>query len=195
MNETKKILEKNVAKLSDEQLREKTINSTKVYNGRVINVKLETVVLPNGKQALREVVDHKGAVAIVPITNEGDVVLVKQYRQAARKIMLEIPAGKLASNEDPDHCAERELLEETGFTATELYKVSSVFTTPGFSNEIIHVYVAKGLSMSKQQPDEDEFLNVEIYTQEEIKKLIIDNTICDGKTILGLALAGIDTKV
>ncbi|MDL2280878.1 NUDIX hydrolase [Selenomonadales bacterium OttesenSCG-928-I06] len=195
MDETKKALQRNVAKLSDDQLKEKTIHSTRVYNGNIIHVKLETVILPNGKQALREIVDHKGAVAIVPITNEGNVVLVRQYRQAARKILIEIPAGKLSPKEDPNECAKRELLEETGFTAKELYKVSSVFTTPGFSNELIHIYIAKGLTMEKQQPDEDEFLDVEIYTPEEIKALIKDNTICDGKTILGLALAGIDIKV
>ena len=195
MDEAKKALERSVTKLSDDQLREKTINSTRVYNGNIIHVKLETVVLPNGRQALREIVDHKGAVAIVPITNEGNIVLVRQYRQAARKIMIEIPAGKLSSKEDPDDCAKRELLEETGFITREIYKVSSFFTTPGFSNEIIHIYIAKGLTMEKQQPDEDEFLDVKIYTPEEIRALIKDNTICDGKTILGLALAGIDIKV
>jgi ADP-ribose pyrophosphatase len=180
---------------NEKNLREEFLNSQKVYNGKMISVKNDTVLLPSGKVAFREVVEHPGAVAVVPVTAKGKIVLVRQYRYAVGKALLEIPAGKLDGKENPKECAIRELSEETGFVATELKKMGSIYTGPGFTDEIIHIYLADKITAGEQRPDEDEFLNVEMYTPLQIKSLIKKGDICDAKTIVGLALAGIDAKV
>lgn len=183
------------ARLSEKHLLEKSLDSQQVYAGKLVNVRCDTVLLPNGKEALREVVEHPGAVAVVPVTDEGKIVLVRQYRHPVAKTLLEIPAGKLNAKEDPQECALRELAEETGFSAKSIKKLASIYTTPGFTNEIIHIYFAEKMTRGVQQPDEDEFLNVEEYTPDQIKTMIKKSVICDAKSILGLALAGIEVRI
>lgn len=170
---------------------EALISSTRLFEGKIINLRRDEVTLPNGKTGTREVVEHPGAVAIVPITNEGQVILVRQYRHPVLQDLLEVPAGKLDPDEKPEACALRELAEETGFTAKKLRKLTAMYTTPGFSDEVIHVYLAEDLVKSDKQPDEDEFINTEIYTLEQVRAMIISGEICDAKSLVALCLAGI----
>lgn len=172
-----------------EHLVEKLVNKVKLFEGNIINLRRDTVILPNGKQATREVVEHPGAVAIVPIADDGRIILVRQYRHSTGKLLLEIPAGKLDKGEQPDACARRELEEETGYRAGNLRRLASVFTTPGFSDEIIHIYLATGLTASKQHTDEDEFLDVEMYSRDQIREMLAQGELQDAKTALGLLLA------
>lgn len=173
-----------------EQLKEVFISSEKILDGKIIKVSVDTVRLPNGKKATRELVKHPGAVAVVPILSDERVVLVRQFRYPVNSITLEIPAGKLDAGEHPDHCVLRELKEETGYIANKIEKVTSIYTAPGFSNEIIHLYIAKDLQPDKMCPDEDEFINVEIYSRNDIKSMIHEGKIIDAKTLTGLLLAG-----
>lgn len=172
-------------------LTEKFIASEKVFEGNLLTVYCDKVELPNGKDASREFIRHPGAIAVVPVTQDGRIVLVRQYRYPVGKTMLEVPAGKLDKGEHPDECVLRELEEETGYIAQRIRKLSSIYTTPGFTDEVIHLYIADQLILAKQCPDEDEFLDVEIYTKEEIRIMIEDGTMNDAKSLLALLLAGI----
>lgn len=174
-----------------ENLQEKRVDSKLIFKGKILTLKYDTVVLPNGAESTREIIEHPGAVAVVPIANDGRIVLVRQYRYPIGQVMLEIPAGKLDQGEQPDACARRELAEETGYIAEELTKMTSIYTTPGFTDEIIHIYVAKNLTMTEQHPDEDEFINVELFTKSQLKEMIANGTICDAKSLIGLFMAGI----
>ncbi len=175
-----------------DNLTEKFLESEKVFDGRLLKVYCDKVQLPNGGESFRELVRHPGAVAIVPVLNDGRIVFVRQYRYAVGQAMLEIPAGKLdIKGESPDACALRELQEETGYIAKNIRRLASVSTSPGFTNEVIHIYIADDLIADKQCPDEDEFINVEIYTKEQVKAMLADGTIHDAKTMIGLLLAGV----
>jgi len=157
-----------------------------IYTGRVVNLNLETVKLPNGATVELEIIHHPGAAAIVPMKDEETVLLIRQYRHAAGGYILEIPAGTLRPGEDPGVCAARELEEEIGFRPSALEPVVTFFTTPGFTNEVIHIYKATGLTPGKQNLDHDEVLEVvELPLREAIGR-IEDGTIRDGKTIVGL---------
>jgi len=170
---------------------EQLLNSTRLFEGKVINLRRDEVELPNGKIGTREVVEHPGAVAVVPLTKEGNVILVRQFRHPVQQIMLEVPAGKLDAGEEPEACARRELAEETGFAANNLRKLISMYTTPGFSNEIIHLYLAEGLVKSDKRPDDDEFIHTQTYTPAQIHAMIASGEICDAKSLVALFLAGI----
>jgi len=172
-------------------LTEKFLDSKIVYDGNLLTVYCDKVELPNGKEAGREFIRHPGAVAVVPVTPEGNIVLVRQYRYPVGKVMLEVPAGKLDKGEHPDECAKRELEEETGYVAQTIKKLNSIYTTPGFTDEVIHLYIADNLTLAKQRPDEDEFLDVEVYTKEQIRIMLNDGTINDAKSMLALLLAGV----
>ena len=168
---------------------EETVKVDKVYEGNIIDVEYITVKLPNGKIATRDVVRHPGASVIIPLTDDGYLYLVEQYRKPNDVVLLELPAGKLDKGEDPYVCAERELKEETGLEAREIKKVFSFNTTPGFSDEIIHMYIARGLEQKDANPDEDEFLSCRKYSIKELKNMVMCNTITDGKTIIGILIA------
>ncbi|MBP2634202.1 MAG: nudF [Firmicutes bacterium] len=172
-------------------LYEKLVSSERIFEGKVINLRRDTVILPNDQTATREVVEHPGAVAVVPVTKEGNIILVRQFRHPVGQILLEVPAGKLDPGEPPENCALRELAEETGFTSNKLRHLTSMYTTPGFSNEIIHVYLAEDLVESDKQPDEDEFIHTEVFTPKQIKELITTGELCDSKSLVALCLAGI----
>jgi ADP-ribose pyrophosphatase len=172
------------------KLTEKCISSEQIFAGNILKLRVDKVILPDGSQSSREVVEHPGAVAVVPVTEDGKVVFVRQYRYPIRQAMLEIPAGKLDKGEEPKHCAERELEEETGFTAKTIEKLTAFYSTPGFSDEILHVYLASGLVKGEQKLDSDEFIDIEIYDKDEIQQMIKDNVIKDGKTLIGLLMAG-----
>lgn len=171
------------------KLTEKTLSSDPIYSGRVIKVAVDSVELPNGQTSKREVVRHPGAVAIVAIDAEDKLVMVEQYRYAAGKVLLEIPAGTLTPGEDPDACAGRELQEETGYKPGKLEKLGSIFLAPGYSTEVIHLYLATDLVESRLDMDEDEFIEVTRLTWAEVLERITTNAIQDAKTISAVMLA------
>lgn len=168
-----------------EKFEEKTTNRQVIYEGHIIDVVLDDVLLPNGKMAKRELVFHNGAVAIIGITNEEKILLVRQFRKALEKSILEIPAGKIEKDEtDPLETAKRELEEETGYQAKEMKKVTQFVASPGFCNEELTIYEATGLvKVDNPLPqDEDEFLEVVALTLDEAKEKIASGEICDAKT-------------
>ena len=143
------------------------------------------VELPDGRNAVRDVVRHTGAVAIVALTDDGRICLVRQYRTALGRVTVEIPAGKLAPGEDPLECAERELLEETGMTAERMAFLTTIASSAGFCDELIHIYMATGLTFSKSSPDADEFINVDLVEVGELIDAVLDGRIEDAKTVVG----------
>lgn len=173
----------------DKDIEEKYIASTRKYTGNIIDLDLVTVALPNGKIVTRDVVIHPGAAVVLPMTESGELYMVKQYRTPAGKALLEFPAGKLDAGEDPLNCAQRELLEETGLKAKEIRHLISFYTTPGFSNELLHLYVATGLTQGEAALDVDEFLSVEKYPLEELMQRVFRKEIQDAKTIMGIFFA------
>ena len=174
----------------DESLNEIFVSTERIYAGKVVNLRRDIVSLPNGREASREVVEHPGAVAIVPVLPDGRILLVRQFRHPVGKVLIEIPAGKLDKGEAPDRCALRELEEETGYRAGSLECKASIFTGPGFTDEVIHLYEASQLQPSQLQPDDDEFLQVQVFTPEEIRQMIHSGEIEDAKTIVSLLLHG-----
>jgi ADP-ribose pyrophosphatase len=157
-----------------------------VYKGRVVTLNLETVILPNGVSVELEVVRHPGAAAIVPLKDDHTVILIRQYRLAADGYIYEIPAGKLHPGENPAHCATRELEEEIGYRAGRLDKIATFFTAPGFTDEVMHLYVARDLARGTQALDSDEVLEIVEMPLEKAMTYIRDGTIRDAKTIIGL---------
>lgn len=170
-------------------LTEKTIGSEKIFDGRVIRVRRDTVELPNKHTSTREVVEHPGGVAIVPIDNDGNVHMVRQYRYPLGRLCLELPAGKLEYGEDHRECGLRELGEETGMEAGNFEYLGVFCPSPGFCQELIHIYLATDLKQGKIHLDEDEFLEVEKYPLNDLIKMIHEGKIQDGKTVIGLLLA------
>ncbi|MGG1675062.1 NUDIX hydrolase [Neobacillus sp. NRS-1170] len=167
------------------KLEEKTLHSEEIFSGKVISLHLQDVELPNGKQSKREIIKHPGAVAILAVTNDDKIIMVEQYRKALERTIVEIPAGKLEKGEEPAVCARRELEEETGYGCESLELLTSFYTSPGFADEIVHVYLAKGLSKIENSAalDEDEFVNLEELTLEEALQYVKEQKIYDAKTI------------
>lgn len=166
--------------------KEQTIGEASIFKGRVIEVKRLTVALENGRETTREVVLHPGAVAIVAEPEPDRVVLVKQYRKACEDYLWEIPAGKLEPGENPEAAAIRELSEETGYVASHIKKLYAFYTSPGFSNERLHVYYASHLQSGDVHLDEDEFVEMRVFSRDEVEKMIQSGEIEDAKTIVGL---------
>lgn len=157
-----------------------------IYTGKVVTLNVDTVQLPNGVTIDLETIRHPGAAAVVPMKDDGTVVLIRQFRHAAGGFIYEIPAGKLSPGEDPLHCAARELEEEVGYRAASFELLSSIFTAPGFADEVIHVYKATGLIQGRQHLDHDEVLEIVEMPLSAAMGKIVDGTIRDGKTIVGL---------
>ncbi|ACX51599.1 NUDIX hydrolase [Ammonifex degensii KC4] len=169
-----------------EKLYEKRLKSETVFQGRILRVRVDTVLLPDGCTSTREVVEYSGAVAIVPLTAEGEVVMVRQYRYPVGRELLEIPAGKIEEGEEPEACARRELEEETGFMARSWQHLGSFYSTPGFTSEKMHLFLAQDLYPGKKNPDRDEFLRVERLPLAQALELIRKGEIADAKSICGL---------
>jgi len=176
----------------DPALDELRLTTEDVFNGNLLRVKKDTVLLPDNRTACREYIRHPGAVAVVPVLDDGRVVLVKQCRYPLDTVMWEIPAGKLDKGPDEDllECAKRELGEETGYEAGEWEYLFPIATTPGFSDEIIHLFVARGLTEHTQHPDEDEFITCKAFTMDEIKSMILSGDFYDAKSICALLYLG-----
>ncbi|MDO4848645.1 MAG: NUDIX hydrolase [Coriobacteriia bacterium] len=172
----------------DAGLAEKPLTEDVAWSGRIFNVNRLQVELPDGRRALRDVVRHPGAVAVVALTDEGRICLVRQYRTALGRVTVEIPAGKLDPGEDPLECAGRELLEETGMVAEKMAFLTTIATSDGFCDELIHIYMATGLSFDKSSPDADEFINVDLVEVGELVDAVLDGRIEDAKTVVGALL-------
>lgn len=169
-------------------MQERKLSSEMKFDGKLIKVTYDIADV-NGKEAWREVVHHPGASAVVAIDENNRIIMEKQFRYALNDYLLEIPAGKLDAGEDPLVCAKRELEEETGIVASEWISLGTIATSPGFCNEVIHLYVAKGLSKGEIHWDEDEYVEVERYTFDELLQCIKDEKIKDSKTLSALLLA------
>ena len=169
-------------------MQEHKLSSEMKFDGKLIKVTYDVAEV-NGKEAWREVVHHPGASAVVAIDEENRIIMEKQFRYALNDYLLEIPAGKLDAGEDPLVCAKRELEEETGIVASEWISLGTIATSPGFCNEVIHLYVAKGLSKGEIHWDEDEYVEVERYTFDELLQRIKEKKIKDSKSLSALLLA------
>lgn len=176
--------------MDERQIREIPFSSETIYDGKILHVERWQVTCPNGREATREIVVHKGAAAVVPVYPDGTTLLVRQHRVAVDRVTLEIPAGKLDSaQEDPLDCAVRELAEETGLRAGRMTLLTSLLTTPGFCTEKIAVYLAQDLTQGETHPDEDEFLGLVRMPLDEAVAMVMRGEIRDGKTICGLLMA------
>lgn len=168
---------------------EQRIDRDDKYHGIIVDVHLDHVRLDDGSIARREVVEHPGGVTILPVDGEGNCYMVRQFRYPAGHMMLEAPAGKLEYGEDHRDCAVRELSEETGFTADELIYLGGFYTSPGFSTELLHIYLALGLHAGKSHLDEGEFLNVEKLPLQQLIHMVMANEIEDAKTMIAVLKA------
>ena len=169
--------------MEEAKLREIQTDSENIFDGVILNVKRDQVRLPNGHQSVRELLRHVGAVCVVPVTDDGRVVVERQYRYPIDQVITEIPAGKLDSREeDRLHAAQRELKEETGITADSWTDMGLYYPAAAYSDEKITMYLARGLHRGEQRLDEDEFLNVELVSMEELIEEILTGKITDGKT-------------
>ncbi len=166
---------------------EKTMKSERIYDGKILNLRVDTVELPDKKYSKREIVEHPGAVAIIAINENKEMIMIRQYRKAIDKILLEIPAGKLELNEEPIESAKRELKEETGYTADKIEYVMEFYTSPGFNNEKIYLFLAQGLTEGEQELEVGEYIDVEKYNLDELMKMIKLGEIVDSKTIIGIS--------
>ncbi|MFY4775893.1 NUDIX hydrolase [Metabacillus sp. RGM 3146] len=167
-----------------EHLKEKELSSKQLFAGKVIDVYLQEVELPNGKTSTREIVKHPGAVAVIALREDKKIVMVEQFRKPMERMMVEIPAGKLEKGEKPECAAKRELEEETGYTCGSLQHLISFYTSPGFADELVHLYIAEDLKTmeTKAELDEDEFVDLMEVTLDEALQLIRVNRIYDAKT-------------
>ncbi|UJF31207.1 NUDIX hydrolase [Paenibacillus hexagrammi] len=164
---------------------EKTIRTEPIFTGKIISLQVDHVELPNGEVATREIVKHPGAVAVLALLDD-KMIVVEQYRKPLEKSQVEIPAGKLDAGEDPLHAALRELEEETGYKSDQIRHISSFYTSPGFADELLHLYVVENLVKGEARPDEDEFLECEAITLEEAQQYIREQRISDAKTIMAV---------
>jgi ADP-ribose pyrophosphatase len=165
---------------------EKTVNEKYLFKGRIINLRVDDITLPNGEPANREVVEHSGGVGIVAIDEKMDVYLVKQFRYPYKQNVLEIPAGKLNKGENPKECGERELLEEVGVVAKSFVELGEIYPSPGYCEEIITIYLATDLEQKKQNLDEDEFLEIVKLPFAKALEMAANGEIKDAKTVVGL---------
>jgi ADP-ribose pyrophosphatase len=165
---------------------ERVLSSKILYEGRHFSFKTDVVELPNGRRTTRDIVDHPGAVAIIPILPDGRIVLVRQYRYAVKTDLLEIPAGTLEKGEKPLDCAFRELREETGYEANSMERLMSCYVAPGYSSELIHFYVASALRKAESHMELDEAITVERIEFEQVLNMIKENIIVDAKTVVGM---------
>ena len=160
--------------------------SKRIYEGKVVNLRVDNVLLDGKQNVTREVVEHRGATVIVPILDRDQVVLVRQYRYPIGTELLEIPAGTLNDGESPEDCARRELEEETGYSSEDVVKMFECYVAPGYSTEKLHFYLARKLTKTRQNPDEDERLSVEMVSLSNVMEKIRSGEICDAKSICAI---------
>ncbi|MBQ8743418.1 MAG: NUDIX hydrolase [Clostridia bacterium] len=174
------------------ELFEKTLSSNTVFDGKIIRVRKDKVLLPNGDTSFREVVDHNGGVCVAPLTDEEKLIFVRQFRYPYKEIVTELPAGKLEKGEDPHAAGLRELSEETGYIAERLKPLGILYPTPGYCGEKIYLYLAENMKKGEQRLDEDEFLSVEEIPLPSAVDMVMNGEITDSKTqVLVLKIARI----
>jgi ADP-ribose pyrophosphatase len=165
----------------------KLLKSQILYKGKVFDHQVDEIEYDSGNKGIREVAVHPGGAVVIPITADGKIILVKQFRYPLQKTLIELPAGKLEKGEDPLVCATRELEEETGYKAKEIKKLGQIYTAPGYCTEILHIYSAKGLTPGNHNREEGEFgMEILELTMGEIEKMIASGEINDAKTIVGI---------
>ena len=173
--------------MGKDALAEEVVSSTTIHRGRVLQFKNMTVRLPSGRLFTREIVEHPGAVTLIPII-EDKVILIRQFRLAAGRSICELPAGTLSKGEDPDACAAREIVEETGYKAGKLRRIFQCYLAPGYSTEFMYFYVATDLESGSQRLDEDEAIRVYPTPFDEALDMVRRNEVLDAKTTVGLLL-------
>jgi ADP-ribose pyrophosphatase len=171
---------------SEDHLVERTLTSETVYAGNFLQVSRDTIALPDGKQSTREFIRHPGAVMIVPLLDDGTLLLERQYRYPLSRVMLEFPAGKLDPNETPLACGQRELREETGCSAREWAYAGVLHNAIAYSDEGIHIFFARGLTLGERHLDEGEFLDLVTHTPAELDALAFSGELTDAKTLIGM---------
>lgn len=174
--------------LPQDGLTEAILDSRMVWRGDYLSVEDTTVRLPNGSLGHRDIVRHPGAVAVIALTDDGKIVLVHQYRTPLEQVTVEIPAGKMEPGEDPATAAARELMEETGYLAERMAYLGPIVPAPGYSDELLHLYMAMGLSFVGASPDDDEFINVDLVDLNEMVDQVLDGKVIDAKTVVGILL-------
>jgi ADP-ribose diphosphatase len=165
----------------------KVTKSNKIFEGHVFDIKVDQIVYDSGNESVREVILHNGGAVVLPVTKKGKIVLVKQYRYPFDDFLYELPAGKLEINEDPQECATRELTEETGYTSDKISYLGKIYTSPGFCDEILYIYLAEDLIAGEHNREEGEDgMEIHELTIQEVDKMIAEGKIVDGKSISGL---------
>lgn len=170
----------------EDPFREKTLSSTYIYQGKIINLRQDKVKLPDGRETIREIVEHPGAVVVLALTDDDKIVMVRQFRKPADEVLWELPAGKIEPGEDLKNCALRELEEETGYYPRKIKKLMTFFSTPGFCNEKLTLFLAEDLEKRNKNEDADEFIEVKLIKPNKALKLVQKNIIKDAKTIIGI---------
>ncbi len=165
---------------------EKTVSSEEIFDGRIIRLRVDMVKMPGGNLAEREIIEHPGGVGIVAITDNDEIIMVKQFRKPIEKAIYEVPAGKLDKGEDHRLCGIRELGEETGYTAESFIYLGYMYPSPGFADEVTHLYLATGLTPGEAHLDPDEYLDIEYIKTSKVVDMIMNNEINDAKTIFGV---------
>ena len=166
---------------------EKTLESERIYEGKILNLRKDTVTVETGT-SVREIVEHNGGAVIVPVTDDGKIIMVKQYRKPAKRVMLEVPAGKIDPGEDHYTTAIRELKEETGYTADNVRFLTKMYPSVGYSEELLYIYMVTGLTPGETDPDENEAIDVVEIPLDELHKMIMEGKIEDAKTIAGVMM-------
>lgn len=175
----------NKAETQKKQEEDSLVETKWIHQGKILQLKLETYQLPNRKK-VAEIIEHPGAVVILPIDHEGRFILVRQWRRAVGEITLELPAGTLEENEAPIDCAMRELQEETGFGAQKLTQMGGFHSAPGYSDEYLHLFLAENLFLANRELNDDEMIDLVLMTPSQAKEKIVQNEIHDAKTIAGI---------
>jgi ADP-ribose pyrophosphatase len=170
-----------------ESSRVRVVSSRKIFRGRVVNLDVDRVVEPSGREVEREIIRHGGAAVVLPVTDDRRVVLIRQYRYAAGELMLEVPAGTIDAGESPEETARRELVEETGYHPERLAKLAEFFPSPGILTELMHLYLATGLTKGEARPEDDESIEVVELPFEEALGLEPGRDVRDAKTIVALS--------
>jgi ADP-ribose pyrophosphatase len=169
----------------------KTLSSEIIYEGKILNLRKDTVETANGSVSYREIVEHSGGVAVAAITHDNKMVMVRQFRNPAGRIVLEAPAGKREKDEDPAETAERELKEETGYTASNIKLLTKFFASVGYSEEVIHIYLCTGLTPGETEFDDNESLDIIEYDLDELYQMVLRGEVEDSKTIIAILMAKI----